>query len=105
MNNTFVTISDIGSIAIASDIFVMYIRNYMGDGENIVNIGPPPEKILKDNASFMGVFKVKKDEAVFLSNYDCEIEPIYTFELGRYFVYLDRNADTPTFYISKNNQK
>jgi hypothetical protein len=97
-------VSDIGSIAIVCSDMVNYFRNYVGDGENIVNICTEeeiPSRVAKDPKSFIGMFDSRSNE-IYLSRYDCDFnEHIYIFDReGRYFVYLDMDGYNPVFYIT-----
>ena len=90
------TVCDMGSIKIFNDTISCFFSNNWGDGENIVEISNKNTKRDTRNYKFLGHFTVKTE--AFLSAYDCEDEPIYTFTKGRWFVYLVKSTK---FYISK----
>lgn len=90
----YLTYSDMASIKIYTKDLACFFSNGIGDGTNIVEIHPrkePPE-----TAQFLEHFTVKTE--AYLSNYDCEDDPIHTFKSGRWFVYLVKPGH---FWIKK----
>ena len=87
MNQTFKTYSDMGSVKIFTDDVSLFFPNGYGDGENNVMIYDEQNKHLEKNNEFVGHFTVKTK--AHLSEYDCKDAPIFTFKLGRWFVYRD----------------
>ena len=81
------TFSDMGSIKIFNDTMSCFFGNDIGDVENNVVITEKESDYQHDYKSkFAGHFTVKTE--AFLSEYDCEDTPVYTFEPGRWFVEL-----------------
>jgi hypothetical protein len=86
-----------GSIKIFNNGMSCFFANGYGDGSNVVEI----RKESDEKSEFLGHFTVKKEEA-YLSIYDCEDKPIYTFKKGRYFVHL-KEAGHFIIYKCDNN--
>jgi len=88
----FKTSCDMGSIKIFNKDLACFFSNDFGDGGNIVEIDTRGKR---DTSSmkFIEHFTVKTK--AYLSDYDCGENKIYTFEKGRYFVYLKK----PTHFI------
>ena len=98
------TNADIGSIRIYNETMVLYFANGLGDMPSKVVICEndsqqeqeavwkelePVGKMVASN-----LFDVKTK--AYLSDYDCEEQPIYEFKIGTYFVTLYKDA---TFLI------
>lgn len=91
-------VSDMASIKIFSKEFSSFFGNEVGDGTNTVIIYNERSQVPdKKQGRFLGHFSVKKNNSVFLSNYDCADDPIYTFSTGRWFV----NCKDMTFLIER----
>ena len=89
----FRTVSDMGSIKIFSDNMSAFFANGMGDCANRVDVITRVSKnSFKHQMEFLGHFTVKEDNEVHLSSYDCEDDSIHTFGVGRWFVYLVKEA-------------
>ena len=93
----FETSCDMGSIKIFNKGMACFFSNDIGDCPTTVYIREKKIKDLKDlgkfdgkNIKFLQHFTVK--DKAYLSDYDCEDSPIYTFGKGRWFVYLIEEA-------------
>ena len=94
----FETDCDMGSIKVYNKGMACFFRNgigdlpttvYIRDGEiNMAEIAELPHDASK--AQFLEHFTVK--DKAYLSEYDCDDIPIYTFSKGRWFVYLFEEA-------------
>jgi len=86
----FKTLSDMGCVKIYSKDLSTFFKNGYGDGENTVYIKLSEYDInAYKGYDFVGSFTVLKNGSVYLSEYDCNLKPIYTFEIGRYFIYIN----------------
>ena len=101
------TMCDMASIKIFNEGMSCFFSNGFGDGENTVNIykkslicGKKYDDLSKERQkakdNFLGHFTVK--DKAYLSDYDCEDSPAYTFDKGRWFVYLE---EPMIFHIEK----
>ena len=89
----FHTISDMGSMKVFSDRMSAFFANGVGDGGNRVDVITRKRKGVNiDGHQFLGHFTVKQENEVHLSSYDCEDDAIHTFGVGRWFVYLVKEA-------------
>lgn len=82
----FETDCDMGGIKIYNDTMSIFFSNNVGDVPNIVIVTDKNK-----NASagdFLGHFTVKTE--AHLSSYDCDNIPLFTFPMGRWFVYLEK---------------
>jgi hypothetical protein len=78
------TYSDMGNIKVFNKELSCFFDNGFGDGKNNVYIYPKGTKKRQDN--FLGHFTVVTK--AHLSEYDCNLDSIYTFSKGRWFVFL-----------------
>ena len=93
----FIVHCDMGCVKIFTKDTAFFFRNGIGDGTYGVKVYKRGTLIEKgDNLDFINCFEVLTKNTVYLANYDCESEPIYTFDIGRWFVYRD---DYGTIYI------
>ena len=90
----FETDCDMGSIKIFNDTMSVFFMNNIGDVPNTVTISD--KQTNKKKNEFLGHFTVKTK--AFLSRYDCDDTPIFTFTKGRWFVELINDSH---FYIYK----
>ena len=100
-----VTSCDMGSIKIFNEGMSCFFGNKMGDGNNTVEIREEDYDSNKDEL-FVGHF-TSKNGKVKLSAYDCEDDAIFTFPVGRWFVYLKTDLDIdgrPHFVIVKQDE-
>lgn len=82
---TFKTHSDIGSVSVFTKDAKWHFGNDWGDGENTVEVFE--SKISDEGLKFKSSFSVFTE--AFLASYDCEPhEAIYTFQKGRWFVFV-----------------
>jgi hypothetical protein len=91
---TFETDCDMGSIKIFNDSMSVFFMNNIGDFPNTVTISN--KQTNKKKSEFLGHFTVKTK--AFLSGYDCDDTPLFTFPKGRWFVELVGDSH---FYIYK----
>ena len=72
-----------------------FFDNGIGDGSMVVRVYPKVlsyEKQAGADEEFIGHFTVREPKSVFLSGYDCDDEPLYTFGIGRWFVYRPKGG-------------
>jgi len=83
----FTTYSDMGSIKIHNGTMSTFFQNGYGDGQNKVTIRrkAPKRKTIWPKGEFLGHFTVKTE--AYLSDYDCNDGALYTFDVGRWFVF------------------
>lgn len=86
----FRTTCDMGSIKIFNQGLSCFFDNKIGDVPTIVEVVKFTKKDRHCGAKFLGHFTVK--DKAYLSAYDCDDDPIYTFNKGRWFVYLLKPA-------------
>jgi hypothetical protein len=94
----FRTMADGGSVRIFSCEFACNFNAGSGDGRYGVDIVEEPSPGFDPAARFGGTlwrfvdsFEVADDGTVNLSASDCDLEPIYTFAPGRWFVHHQRD--------------
>lgn len=86
---SFITSCDMGAIKIFTKDVALFFNNGIGDLPTTVRIYERPRKYAPKGAEFIEHFTVKSE--AYLSGYDCEDDPIYTFKKGRWFVFLHNN--------------
>jgi hypothetical protein len=88
----FETDCDMGSIKIYTEDASWFFSNGIGDVPTAIDIKDSLPKTRKNNDEFLGHFTVKTEGTVFLSFYDCEDDKVYTFPVGRWFVYRKKRG-------------
>jgi len=96
MNQTFTTSCDMGSVKIFDKANSFFFDNGIGDVPTEVTI--TDEKTNDRDYIFLGHFTVKQKNKVHLSSYDCSDDKIFTFPIGRWFVYLIKDAEILIVY-------
>ena len=85
---------DMGPIKIFTKDVALFYSNGVGDTPTNVDIDPLPNdnahNSYGDNYKSLEHFTVKTNYTVFLSSCDCEDDPLSTFGIGRWFVYLKK---------------
>lgn len=89
----FITNCDMGSVKVFSDTMSAFFSNGVGDCPTRVEIYPRKNthKNKWPESEFLGHFTVKEKNTVHLSYYDCSDDAIYTFGVGRWFVYRPKD--------------
>lgn len=91
----FETDCDMGQVKIHTKDVSLFFDNGMGDVPTRVEIIgrlPKSDQEREDEGEFLGHFTVKTKGSVSLSYYDCDDSEIFTFPVGRWFVYRKRKA-------------
>ena len=88
----FLTNCDMGSIKVSTGDVSLFFGNGIGDGGNVVEIEEGHQGLPAHSWEFIEHFTVKKDQTVYLCEYDCSDVPIHYFKKGRWFVYLKSPA-------------
>lgn len=101
MKKVFDVGADMGSIKLGNEDVFFFFNNGFGDGGHkcIVYEKGHKKNVLEDPGNFEGQFCVRSKNKVHLYSDDCGGSRIYTFDLGRYFVYSDKKGyGTVTIY-------
>ena len=77
---------DMGCIKVFSEDLSLFWPNGVGDVPTIVDIYTERED-LSEEGKWLGHFTVKTEDSVYLAQYDCSHDPVYTFSVGRWWVY------------------
>lgn len=101
MKKVFEVGADMGSVKLGNEDVFFFFHNGYGDGGHkcIIYEKGHKKNVLGDTGHFEGQFCVREKNKVHLYEYDCGGSRIYTFALGRYFVYSDKKGyGTVTIY-------